>query len=182
MRRNRLATLLLPLALASAGCSVQVPAAAEAAGSEVRKARGMKELQPGLLVAPQITVADVERAAKSGIRTIIMNRPDGEEPGQPTSAELRAAAEARGLTFHHIPVSGGQFPTEAVAAMADAIEGSDGPVLAFCRSGARSATLWALGRAGKDPPETIIAAGRRIGQDFGPLGDRLQTPSVETAR
>ncbi|WP_448582847.1 TIGR01244 family sulfur transferase [Thermaurantiacus sp.] len=134
----------------------------------------MKELAPGLMVTSQIALTRVERLAAAGVKTLIMNRPDGEEPGQPTAAALRAAAEAHGLSFHHIPVSGGHFPAEAVAAMAAALEGSKGPVVAFCRSGARSATLWALGRAGKDPPDAIIAAGQRVGIDLAPLRSRLQ--------
>jgi sulfide:quinone oxidoreductase len=142
----------------------------------------MMEIAPGVLVAPQISPADVERAAQAGVRTIIQNRPDGEEPGQASAAEIGAAAEALGLRFLHIPVFGGAFPPEAAAAMARAIEGSDGAVLAFCRSGARSATLWALGRAGRDTPDAIIAAGRRAGLDLEPLRGRLEARHAEAAQ
>ncbi len=72
------------------------------------------------------------------------NRPDFEEPGQPPLAVLRAAAEAAGLTFHHVPVSGGMFPSEALAEFRRIRQEATGPVLAYCRSGTRSITMDAL--------------------------------------
>src|SRR4051812_103648 len=99
----------------------------------------MKQLNPGILVSGQIAPEDVAALAASGVRTIINNRPDGEEPGQPTSAEIEAAATAAGLSYRHIPVVGG-FSEAQVEAMADALDA--GPVLAFCRSGTRSTYLW----------------------------------------
>jgi len=169
--------LLLLMAAGSAACTQAAPGT-KAPAPETRKVTVMKELAPGLLVAPQISEADVEAAAAAGVRTIIMNRPDGEELGQPTSAALRAAAEARGMAFHHIPVSGGQFTPEAVSRMQAAIDGSDGSTLAFCRSGSRSASLWALGRAGREPADAIIAAGARAGYDLTPLRARLAEPGL----
>jgi uncharacterized protein (TIGR01244 family) len=60
--------------------------------------------------APQISIADVAEAARQGFRTVINNRPDDEEPGQPSSAEIEAAARAAGLAYFHIPVRGGPTP------------------------------------------------------------------------
>ena len=68
-----------------------------------------KMLDEHLLVSPQITPDDVDAAADAGVTTIINNRPDGEEAGQPTSADIAARAVARGIDYHHIPVSGGTF-------------------------------------------------------------------------
>src|SRR3954462_13298236 len=99
----------------------------------------MKQLEPDVFAADKIAPADI---ANFGVRTLINNRPDGEEPGQPSSAEMEAAAEAAGLTYRHIPVAGG-VSEAAIEAMAEALE-SGGPVLAFCKSGTRSTYLWAL--------------------------------------
>src|SRR3546814_19554564 len=77
---------------------------------------------------------------------MICNRPDGEEPGQPTVSSVRDAAEAAGIAFHHIPVSGGEFPDVAIKAFAKVREEADGKVLAFCRTGTRSITPDALAK------------------------------------
>lgn len=95
------------------------------------------------LVAGQIFPDDIPAIAALGVTAIVNNRPDGEEPGQPANAEIEAAARAAGIDYHFIPVAGG-FPEESIAAMAAALDDAEGKLLAFCRSGARSAHLWAL--------------------------------------
>jgi uncharacterized protein (TIGR01244 family) len=115
----------------------------------------------------QLAVGDVDEAAAQGIRLIVNNRPDGEEPGQPPSAEIEAAARAAGLDYLHLPIAGG-FPPERIEAMARALE--RGPLLAFCRSGTRSTFLWALARASSGVPvEESIAAAAAAGYDLGPI-------------
>jgi uncharacterized protein (TIGR01244 family) len=128
----------------------------------------MRRLDEVTLVAPrQIGVADIPGLAAQGIRLIVNNRPDGEEPGQPASADIEAAARAAGLGYRHIPVAGG-FPANRVEAMAEALE--HGPVLAFCRTGTRSTYLWALARAlrGADP-ESLLRGAAEAGYDLRPL-------------
>ena len=95
------------------------------------------------LVAGQIVPEDILAIAALGVTTIVNNRPDFEEPGQPMNAEIEAAARAAGIDYRFIPIAGG-FPEERVAAMRTALAEADGKLLAFCRSGARSAHLWAL--------------------------------------
>ncbi|HEX8124185.1 MAG TPA: TIGR01244 family sulfur transferase [Allosphingosinicella sp.] len=115
----------------------------------------------------QLAVDDIDEAATLGIRLIVNNRPDGEEPGQPSSAQIESAARAAGLDYRHIPVAGGLAP-EQVEAMAQALD--QGPVLAFCRSGTRSAYLWALARASRGvPAEESVAAAAAAGYDLGPI-------------
>jgi uncharacterized protein (TIGR01244 family) len=132
----------------------------------------MRKLDENTFVSVrQLTVADVDEAAAQGIRLIVNNRPDGEEPGQPSSAEIEAAARAAGLDYRHIPVAGA-FPAEQVEAMARAIE--QGPVLAYCRSGTRSAFLWALARARRGAPAgESVAAAAAAGYDLRPILARL---------
>ena len=125
-----------------------------------------------LSVAPQISVADVAEAARLGFKTIINNRPDGEDPSQPPSAEIEAAAKAAGLTYVHVPVRGGPGPDQ-VAAVRAAVEASDGPVLAFCRSGTRSIVTWSIGQAqsGAMGRGELVGLGRAAGYDLtGVLG------------
>ncbi|HEX2817989.1 MAG TPA: TIGR01244 family sulfur transferase [Phenylobacterium sp.] len=122
--------------------------------------------------APQISVADVAEAARQGFTAIICNRPDGEDPGQPTVAEIKGAAEASGLTYTHIPVRGAPGPAE-VEAMRQAVDAASGPVLAYCRSGTRSITTWAIGQAMSGARERgeLVSLGRAAGYDLsGALG------------
>jgi uncharacterized protein (TIGR01244 family) len=120
-----------------------------------------------LVFERQLTVADVVEAAAQGVRLIVNNRPDGEEPGQPSSTEIEAAARAAGLDYRHIPIAGG-FPPEKVEAMAEALD--HGPALAFCRSGTRSTFLWALARAARGAcAGESVAAAAAAGYDLGPI-------------
>ena len=122
--------------------------------------------------APQISVADVAEAARQGFRTLINNRPDGEAEGQPTSAQMEAAARAAGLAYHHIPVTGGPTPAQVEQTQALLAE-AEAPVLAFCRSGTRSIVTWSLSQAstGEKSRSELIALGRDAGYDLsGVLG------------
>src|SRR5690606_23272635 len=99
-------------------------------------------ITPDYGVAPQIEPRDVAEIAALGYRAIMCNRPDGEGPGQPEAAAIRAEAERLGLAFAHVPVISGQMTAEDVADFAAALAELPGPVLAYCRSGTRSRTLW----------------------------------------
>lgn len=137
----------------------------------------LRRIDDSISVAPQINPEDLPAIAAAGFTAIVNNRPEGEELGQPTGAEVRAAAEAAGLSYAEIPVTHAGFSATQVEAMAKALEAAPGPVLAYCRSGTRSCNLWALAEAsrGGDPAElTGKAAG--AGYDISgirPLLDAL---------
>jgi sulfide:quinone oxidoreductase len=137
-----------------------------------------KPLTPSLSVSGQITLEDVDRAAADGVRLIISNRPDGEEPGQLTAEEIGRRAAARGVAFRHIPVSGGVFPDEAVAAFREALDAEPAKTLAFCRSGMRAATLWALAEAGRTPPDRLLRQAAQAGYDLSAHKGRLAAPAA----
>lgn len=100
------------------------------------------EITPDYSVASQIAVADVAGIAARGFRAIMCNRPDGEDPGQPEVALIRAEAEARGLGFAFVPVVSGRIAADDVAAFDAALADLPAPVLAYCRSGTRCRILW----------------------------------------
>ncbi len=93
-------------------------------------------------VAGQIQPGDVAALSRTGFGTIICNRPDDEDPGQPGAAEIGAECEKLGVAFHHLPVSDAGISPEMVVAFQKAVKESDGQVLAYCRSGHRSSVLW----------------------------------------
>ena len=113
-----------------------------------------------LSVSPQLSVADVQEAAAKGFKTIINNRPDGEAPDQPASAEIEAAAKAAGLNYIHIPVRGMPPSPDLAEQTCKAVESSEGPVLAFCRTGTRSISCYSLGQhaQGRDRDELLKTA------------------------
>jgi uncharacterized protein (TIGR01244 family) len=100
-------------------------------------------------VSGQITADQAAVIKAAGFKSVICNRPDGEQPGQPTAAEIKAAVEAAGLTFRHIPVVSGQITPQDVAKTAKALDELEGPVFAYCRSGARSTNLYGLAQQSK---------------------------------
>jgi len=127
----------------------------------------MRQIEPGIWIAGQIRAEHMPDLAAAGIATLVNNRPDHEEPGQPAAVELRAAALAAGIAYVDAPIAGGIGP-EAIDALARAR--AAGPVLAFCKSGMRSAAAWAVLRASEGAdPDTLIAAARAAGQELGGL-------------
>ena len=108
------------------------------------------------LVAGQIAPADVAALTGEGVTMIVNNRPDGEDVGQPTSAEIEAAAGSAGIAYRHVPIARGMGPTD-VEAMRGAIhEAGDGTLFAFCRSGNRSALAWAVAKSEDGMPRAKL--------------------------
>jgi len=103
-----------------------------------------RQISEDYSVSGQITPAEIEAVKAAGFRSVICNRPDDEQPGQPPAASVQAAAEAAGLEFRYIPVISGQITEQNVADQADALNEMDGPIFAYCRSGARCTNLYAL--------------------------------------
>ena len=122
-----------------------------------------RRVTDGFAVSPQISPADIEVAAADGVTLVINNRPDGEAPDQPAGAVIEAAARQAGLDYIHIPIAGRPNP-EQVEAMRAAISQASGKVLAYCRSGTRSITIWAMGAA--EPREMVLSLSRAAGYDL----------------
>lgn len=123
-------------------------------------------------VAPQISPQDFAGVAAAGFKRVICNRPDAEVPPDLSSAVMAAAAKAAGLDYVHVPIVG--MPSAVgVETIFAAVQSANGPVLAYCRSGARSITAWAIGQAlhGGAAPQELLALGREAGYDLsGVLG------------
>ncbi len=119
-------------------------------------------LAPGLSVAGRLDRADIDALARAGVRTIVNNRPDGEDPGQLPAAEAQQLAAAHGIAYHHIPITAATLTRGDVDAFAATLRDAAQPVVAHCRSGTRSALLWALTRMreGADPLALISEAAR----------------------
>lgn len=126
-----------------------------------------RSVTPDFAVAAQLSADDIARAAAQGFRTIINNRPDGEAPDQLPAREAEAAAKSAGLVYFALPFAGPP-PPAAVARTAEMLEEAAGPVLAYCRTGTRSITAWAMAQAlvGALSPDEIIALAAKAGYDL----------------
>jgi sulfide:quinone oxidoreductase len=126
-----------------------------------------------LSVSPQVVPADVAEIATLGFRAIICNRPDGEGPDQPSQDEIAAVAREAGLEFRYLPVVAGVVSDADTAGFAEAMRDLPGPVLAYCRTGTRSATLWSLSQAGRRPLPEILRLTKAAGYDMNGVARRL---------
>ncbi len=135
------------------------------------------KLTPNISVAHQLTEQDLEQAAAAGFKTIINNRPDGEAPDQPRSDELAAAAKRLGLAYHHIPAVSGQISNNQVEAFRTALGGAAKPALAFCRTGTRSTTLWALAASDRLSANEILQTTSEAGYNLESLRPQLEAAS-----
>jgi uncharacterized protein (TIGR01244 family) len=127
-------------------------------------------LTEGLAVTGQVLPEEMQDLADRGYRMVIGNRPDDEEPEQPSSTEVAAAARAAGLDYAYLPVTMATIEVPGATDFVERLARAPGPVLAHCRSGTRTTVLWALGSVatGRETPDSAIAKARAAGYDLAP--------------
>jgi len=109
----------------------------------------VQQIGPDVCVAPQLEPAAMPWAAQNGFKSVINNRPDFEGgPDQPTHAQMQAAALAAGLQYAYLPVNPAEQTPQEIARMAELLAELPKPILAFCRSGARSGRLYRAATGG----------------------------------
>ena len=121
-----------------------------------------------LSVSAQPALAEIAALPAQGFTTLVNNRPDGEEPTQPGDAAEADAARAAGLAYHHLPVTGPTITVEAIQRFGRVLETAPGPVLAHCKGGTRSLTLYVLHEvlSGRMTPEEVVPFGQNHGYDL----------------
>lgn len=134
----------------------------------------IRQLDDTTSVSPQITVEDIATLKELGFGAIICNRPDDEVPGQPSFAEIEQAAVRHGIQAVNLPFTGAGLTPSMVAEFSNLLGDLPGPVLAYCRSGTRSATIWSLAMAGVKPAADILAATSAAGYDMSGIAGHLQ--------
>lgn len=128
-----------------------------------------RNVTPRFAASPQISLNDIALAEIEGFKSIICNRPDGEDSGQLSAAQIGAACSENGIIFAHIPVVGGVSQMQ-VDQMADALDAALGPVLAYCRSGTRSTNIWAMAMAANgEDADGLVEAAAGAGYDLSSL-------------
>lgn len=132
----------------------------------------LKTVVPGqLTVTAQPMPEDLDPLEKQGYKTLISNRPDNEQEGQPSTEQMRAAAEEHNLTYIHIPVTLDSISRADIDAFYKALQSTESPTIAHCGSGRRSYLLWAAGEVlyhGRAVDE-LVGQAARIGFDVNEL-------------
>lgn len=134
----------------------------------------IRQLDDKVMVSGQVAPDEVAGLAEQGITVLVNNRPDGEEPGQPLAGEVEAAAAAAGIGYRFVPIIRGIGPAD-VESMQEALrEAQGGKLLAFCRSGTRSAMALALAKREEgSSAQEVIDQLNRAGFDHGPIAHLL---------
>ncbi|MFY9640686.1 MAG: TIGR01244 family sulfur transferase [Rhodomicrobium sp.] len=140
-------------------------------------------ITPDFAVAGQLEAEDFAEIARLGFKTVLNNRPDGEENSQLPNYAAASHALLSGLDYHYIP-SGklDLFSDQVVNAAETALRAANGPVLAYCKSGTRSAIIWAAASARNLPVDEVLALLLNAGFDFDFLRDDLQLQASAGSR
>jgi len=139
------------------------------------------EINPNFSVSEQITLEDIKRLKEAGIKTLICNRPDGEEPNQLLCCDIKAEANKQGIQFHHIPVAGREIPQQALIEFIKTLDACQNPVHAYCRTGTRSSIFWGLSETRNCAPESVIEKAKNVGIDLTPVADQLAKVAAKQA-
>ena len=148
----------------------------------------MKAINPQISVAPQVKPEDMADFAQQGFRSVICNRPDGEGADQPSFEEIEAAAGKLGMEARYLPIVAGKVGDTDAEEFGRLMESLPKPILAYCRTGTRSATLWSLSQAEKLPLSDILSKTKAAGYDMAGVvrrianGGRTPTETAEDAR
>lgn len=134
----------------------------------------IKTITDQLSVSEQILPAQISEIAAAGFKSIICNRPDGEGADQPVFAEIEAQAKIAGLSAVYQPVISGKVSDEDASSFCALMDVLPKPIIAYCRTGTRSATLWSLaeGARGRPLPE-ILSAAKAAGFDMNGVVRRI---------
>ena len=125
-----------------------------------------KQLTNDLSVSAQIMPDDLDAIKEAGFKSVIINRPDSEMPGQPEASDLASLLTENGLESAHIPMAPGQLSPDLVAAMSDAIENLPKPILAFCASGTRSTVLWCCASVKEQGVDAVLKTAADAGYEL----------------
>lgn len=134
----------------------------------------IRRITGDISVSPQISPGDIPAIAAAGFRSVLCNRPDDEEPGQPDYAAVAEAAGAAGLEIRSVPIPLGPVSGDTAGEFARALDEMERPVLAYCRSGTRCAMLWSIVSYGALSGDEIIRRTREAGYDMAGLVRQIE--------
>lgn len=124
----------------------------------------IRQLDDNVMVSSQVAPHQVAGLAAQGVTVLVNNRPDGEEPGQPFAVEIEDAAAAAGISYHFVPIIRGIGPADVEVMQQALRQAEGGKLLAFCRTGTRSALTLAVARreegaSAEEVQKSLVQAG-----------------------
>lgn len=134
----------------------------------------VRKLTENIYVAPQLNAADVAEIDGMSFRSILCNRPDNEQEGQPGYESIRQQADALGMAIEFQPVNGSLISDQDIDDFAENLQNLPMPVLAYCRTGTRCTVLWALSQAGHRSIDEILQIAASAGYSLEALRPRLE--------
>lgn len=135
----------------------------------------LRQITQDFTVSPQIDCADIPAIVEAGFRSILCNRPDGEDQGQTSYDEVAKTAEAAGLTVRSVPIVSGQMSEADLQAFRMALDELPKPILAYCRTGTRCTMLWSMTKFGELSAPEILSATSKAGYDMSGLVAQYQS-------
>jgi uncharacterized protein (TIGR01244 family) len=138
-------------------------------------------ITPNFAVMGQPAAEDFCQISQLGFKAVINNRPDGEEEGQMPGHSAAAHARRVGLSYSHIPAGKLDLFSDPVVDAAEAALAAGGPVLAYCKSGTRSAIIWAAASARGLPVGEVLSLLAAAGFDLDFLRDELEEQAAARA-
>jgi uncharacterized protein (TIGR01244 family) len=134
----------------------------------------IRQLDDTVMVSGQVAPHEVAGLAEQGITVLVNNRPDGEEPGQPLAGDIENAAAAAGIAYHFVPIMRGIGPADIDCMQQALRQAEGGKLLAFCRSGTRSALAIALAKREEGASaEEVVQSLNQAGFDHSPIAHLL---------
>lgn len=134
----------------------------------------IRQLSDTVMVSGQVAPQEVVGLAEQGITVLVNNRPDGEEPGQPAASEIEDAAATAGISYRFVPILRGIGPADVEEMQKALRQAQGGKLLAFCRSGTRSALALALAKREEGASaEEVVQTLNQAGFDHGPIAHLL---------
>jgi sulfide:quinone oxidoreductase len=126
-----------------------------------------KKITDNFSVSSQLSLEDIAFLKTEGIKTIICNRPDGEDPGQLEHDKIAQEAIENGMEFHFMPVISGQMTPQDGDNFSKLIDNAPQPIHAYCRTGTRCSILWSLSELKSGTPrETVLQKTAQAGYDL----------------
>jgi len=133
----------------------------------------IKNIEDNFTISEQITLEDIKTLAEMGVKLLICNRPEGEEPNQLTNAEITGEAKSHGINFVHIPSPGREIPLDSLELFVKTFKDCNEKIHAYCRTGTRSSIFWGLAQAFDLPCKTVLDNAQKVGLDLSGVEAQL---------
>lgn len=143
---------------------------------------GIEKIADYLYISRQLTERTAKLAAQYDVKTVICNRPDGEEANQPDFETVKKWLHAAGIeNVVYMPTTVDKIDDAQLKEFQETISQSPAPIVAYCRTGTRSALMWALNQAKRGVEvNSLIRAADLAGIDLTPMRDKLEKAHCPT--